>query len=179
MLESFFTEERVHGGWRFWILWVLLTNVGFFAGLLVEWLVFPSITLWLAVPMAAFFQGAVLNRHIVIFIPWIIVTTLGWWVGVFSFLLALSFIQPELPLIARLPLIGALAGLIAGIPQWYILRGEVRHIGWALMLPGVITGIPLAYFIEYDYRDLVYRPWRRPEMKSEKAEAATDKVTQP
>jgi hypothetical protein len=73
MLQTFFTEERIHSGWRFWLLWVLATNIGFFAGLSVEWIVFSNITLFLAVPIAAIFQAWVLNRHIVILIPWVLV----------------------------------------------------------------------------------------------------------
>jgi hypothetical protein len=190
MLQSFFTEERVHGGWRFWVLWVVLTNVGFFVGILAEQLALGGITLAIAVPLAAFFQSWVLNRHIVIYIPWILVTAIGWWIGLLIAPLVLNMINmPDMHPILRYVIIGAVAGFVVGIPQWYILRGQVRKIGWwwvlvsavgwASMAPGLITGIPLAQFIEYDYRDLVYRSWKRPEDAIEKPTTAKIKAVQP
>lgn len=187
MLESFFTEERVHGGWRFWIIWVLLTNIGFFAGFLVEWLALGSITLALAVPLAAIFQGWAMNRHIVIFIPWILVTAIGWWIGVAIMSLILSFMPIEMNLILRTMIISGGAGFIVGIPQWYILQAEVEKIGiwwilvsalgWAVIAPGIIQGIPLAYYIDYNYRDLVYRAWKKPETATKPP--AKTKIAQP
>ena len=194
MLSSFFTEERVHGGWRFWVLWVLLTNVGFFAGLVVEFSIFGTVTLVVAVPLAAIFQAWAMNRHIVIFIPWILVTAIGWWIGVAVSLLLLNFILPEPTFSTQwmneiLPVIftAAVSGLIVGIPQWLALRNEVHKIGiwwilvsaigWAVMAPGMITGIPLAYYIEYDYRDLVYRSWQKPATAGEQPNVATKEPT--
>jgi hypothetical protein len=190
MLQSFFTEERVHGGWRFWVLWILLTNLGFFVGILAEQLALGSISLVIAVPLAAFFQSWVLNRHIVIFIPWILVTAIGWWVGLGIAALVLSIINmPEMHPILRFVIIGAIAGLVVGIPQWLALRGQVKKIGWwwilvsaagwAVMAPGLITGIPLAQFIEYEFRDLVYRAWQRPVDAIEKPTTAKIKAAQP
>ena len=190
MQQSFFTEERVHGGWRFWVLWVVLTNAGFFIGLLAERLAFGTISLAIAVPLAAVFQAWVLNRHIVIFIPWILVTALGWWLGLIAAVLLLNSMNgAEWHPILRFIFTGAVAGLVVGIPQWYILRGQVRKIGWwwvfvsvvgwAVMAPGMITGIPLAQYIEYDFRDLVYRSWKRPENAVEKPTTAKIKAAQP
>jgi hypothetical protein len=186
MLQTFFTEERIHSGWRFWLLWVLATNIGFFAGLSVEWIVFSNITLFLAVPIAAIFQAWVLNRHIVILIPWVLVTALGWWVGVISILIALSISQLELTGILRVMVIAAWAGFIVGLLQWYILRGEVPQIGlwwvlvsaigWAILLPGMMTGIPLAHYIEYDFRDLAYRAWQPSEEAKKKESTPQSEV---
>ena len=188
MLESFFTEERVHGGWRFWVIWVILTNIGFFAGLLVE-MALGSISLILAVPLAAVFQAWAMNRHIVILIPWILVTAIGWWVGMAIMSLILYFVPNELHPIARLMIVSAGAGFIVGIPQWRLLRNQVSQIGiwwiplsavsWALLVPGILEGIPLARYIEYDYRDLVYRTWIKPEDASQKPTSAKTKVVQP
>ena len=189
MLQSFFTEERIHGGWRFWVMWVLLTNLGFFAGLLVERLALGSISLILAVPLAAIFQAWTMNRHIVIYIPWILVTAFGWWVGQIIAFLVLRGNAPNLHPILYFILMGAIAGFIVGIPQYFVLRGQVQKIGWwwvlvsaigwAVMAPGMITGIQLAYYIEYDYRDLVYRSWTRPENATEKPTNAKIKIAQP
>ena len=54
LFSSFLRLERELAGWRFWLLWVLATNVGFFPGLALG----SRISTWTVEPFSAAIVGA-------------------------------------------------------------------------------------------------------------------------
>lgn len=154
---SFLETERVTAGWRFFLLWVLMTNVGFLTGIAIELLLFKQVTFYIAILLSAFGQAWVINRHICIYLPWAIGTILFWYLGDLIASNLLSSFFPNANLLFRLIVIAALAGLLAGIPQWFFMRYWLKKIGmwwiplssvaWAILLPGIITGFVLMQFI--------------------------------
>ncbi len=160
---SFLTTEREQAGWRFLLLWLIATNLGFFAGLIPEILIAKQPTLYLAVPLAAIGQAYVINRHISIYLPWAVGTAIFWIIGL---LIGNQILNPmTLPdniagVLIYLATISAIGGLLAGIPQWVFMRDWLPDIGlwwllvsavaWTLLLPGVITGVLLMRYITAD-----------------------------
>lgn len=163
-MESFLKTEREQCGWRFWLIWVVATNIGFIFGISMEMMLFGQPNLFIAVPLAAFGQGYILNRHISIYLPWAVGTALFWLLGaaIGGQLLNMMMVTDTLMLqVLRLVIISAVGGLFAGLPQWFFMRDWlpqvglwwflVSAIGWAvIILPGVIVGTILMQMINKD-----------------------------
>lgn len=163
-MESFLKTEREQGGWRFWLLWVVATNVGFVFGISIEMMLWGQPNLYIAVPLAGFGQGYILNRHISIYLPWAVGTGLFWLLGAVlaGQLLNMMLTADTVILqILRLVIISAVGGVFAGIPQWFFMREWLPQVGlwwlllsalaWAvIILPGVIEGTILMQFITKD-----------------------------
>ena len=62
-LQHFLAMELAHVGWRFWLLFVIATNLGFFAGLGVEYLIFGAVNVYVGMILSGVGQSWVLSRH--------------------------------------------------------------------------------------------------------------------
>jgi hypothetical protein len=163
---DFLRLERERGGWRFWLLWVLATNAGFFPGLwlgtrLAELAGGPPEPVSGVIVGACFAllvgaaQSWVLARHVSERGAWALATVVGWSAGVWlagSLLLALV---PDLDTTGAVWVlaIGFLAGAAVGVPQWWVLRRAagvgawwipVSAVGWGIFFPGMVTGYALS-----------------------------------
>ena len=89
MVNEFLAREQSDIGWRFWLLWVLATNVGFFPGLAlgnqlsasVAEPVSSAVVGGMFAAMVGVAQWAVLRRHLPSTHHWITATTIGWVLG--------------------------------------------------------------------------------------------------
>lgn len=161
-MASFFEAERNQAGWRFGLLWIVMTLIGFNLGLALEFLLFSNINLYLAVPLAALPQGWVLNRHISIYIPWAASTAIVWCLGAFVTRTIVLAILPEPNWLLELGIVTVVAGILAGILQWFFMREWLPSIGiwWIVIgaiswqLPGIISGLVLTPFVTHDKVDL-------------------------
>ena len=149
------------GGWRFWVLWVLATNLGFFPGrvlgqalaaTLSEPLASSVVAVSFAMPVG-FLQWLVLRRHLPRSGSWILTTSVGWGIGAFVgaavllsatptaapgglfWIFALAFISGAAVGIAQVPLV--LRHLPELAPWWVIISA----VAWAVFFPGAITGL--------------------------------------
>lgn len=157
---SFFKAERESAGWRFLIVWIGASLAGFVPGIALEMLYLGGVSLWIAVPLALFGQGWVLNRHLSLYLPWTIGSTLIWWLvlGVSSSTMSMLPMD-NIALWIRTGTNAALAGAAMGLLQWWLLREWLPNIGiwwvavsalsWASFLPGVITGFVLMWALNY------------------------------
>ena len=163
-MKSFLKTEREQGGWRFLLLWLVATNIGFIVGISIEMMLYGQPNFYFALPFAAFGQGYILNRHISIYLPWAIGTALFWLIGASiggqlfnSIILADTLVLQ----VSRLLLTSMLGGLLAGIPQWFFMRDWLPQVGawwllvsalaWGLLIPpGIVVGIILMQMISKD-----------------------------
>ena len=157
MFKAFLEREQQHAGWRFWVLWVLLTNVAYFAGLGIERLLFGKINVYVALVLVGIAQGWALYRHLPdIWLTWTVGTAAGWAIGSASatlLLLPLVFSSMDPNSFIAIVLVGFWAGLIVGFPQWLVLRKHISQIGvwwiplsslaWGIFFPGALTGVAL------------------------------------
>ena len=164
MLNRFLRKEALMGGWRFWLLWVLATNLGFFSG---RWLGQALATTFsepfasgvfavsFALPVGLL-QWLVLRRHLPRSGSWVLTTSVGWGVGALVgaavmlsaaptaapgglfWIFALAFISGAAVGIAQMPLI--LRHLPELAPWWVI----ISVVAWDVFFPGAITGFFLA-----------------------------------
>jgi hypothetical protein len=161
-MASFFEAERNHAGWRFGLLWIVMTLVSFALGIILEWLLSGTPTLYFAVPLASLAQGWVLNRHIPIYVFWTASTTIAWLIGLFVTRAIIGALLPEPNLWLELGTATVTAGILAGFLQWFFIREWLPSIGiwWIIIgamswqLPGIISALVLTPFITYDKVDL-------------------------
>ncbi len=161
--------EQVNAGWRFWLFWVVMANIGFFSGLMMGGLVasFISDKLLQAAVTAIFIglltslaQGIVLRRHQISGLGWTVATTAGWAIGILVAGLIIfnldtstatnDFFRWVVPA-------AFIAGAVVGIPQMFVLRQRWPHkswqwivisaFGWAIQVPGMLPGFFLARWI--------------------------------
>ena len=164
MLSRFLDLERERAGWRFWLLWVLATNAGFFPGLaLGNWLR-ASATEPLASAIVGGSFGAlvgvaqwlVLRRHLAPSQHWAGATAIGWCVGASLAALLLIRLAPSVAPggFTWTLLVGFFAGAVVGVPQHRVLRRfspalsawwvPISSLAWGVFFPGVISGLFLA-----------------------------------
>ena len=160
----FLELEAKHAGWRFWVLWVLATNLGFFPGQAVGERLGASI----AEPAASALQAGcfalavgamqwlVLRRHLTGIRHWITATAVGWATGAgLGAWLLLRFAPGVAPGgVVWIVAIGVLAGALVGVPQQVALarhdarlaRGWViiSAAAWGVFFPGAVSGLFLA-----------------------------------
>jgi RsiW-degrading membrane proteinase PrsW (M82 family) len=134
-VRRFFAAESEQAGWRFWLLWVLATNLAFFPGLVQAW---------------------VLRRHFARSGSWAWASGAGWalggLVGAVALLQLAPGIAPGSP--GWIVSIGGFGGAAVGLGQlpfvrradpriapWWVL---VSAVAWGVFLPGVVTGAFLA-----------------------------------
>lgn len=154
-------------GWRFWLLWVIATNIGFFSGLYLGNLFVQDTSRPLASSvfsgcfalLASFAQWLVLRRYIKRTLHWITSSVLGWVGG--TFVLANCFVVLSFPISGSNPIwlisVALFAGAIIGLLQFRLLRKQINGLrwwwvplssfAWAIFFPGAVTGIALIYIL--------------------------------
>lgn len=153
-MASFLLKERVHVGWRFLVLWLALTNIGFVVGLGIEFALFQSVNTAIAILLTAFLQAWVLDRHLPIAVLWTIGTVVFWWIGAFASIQIIGMATPDVNIVARVGFISLLGGVLIGIPQWLLLREWIPQVRWwwlgvsALSWLGIVPGLALMRYIE-------------------------------
>ena len=161
-LHAFLAHEKQKKGWRFWLLWVVATNIGFGIGVGLEWLILGRITNLVAVPLGGVGQVLVLNRHVprhvLQHVPvgwmWAIASAVGWWLGMLPAGWLLTSFAPGLSFWPYAVAYAGIAGSIVGVTTRWVLRRAgldahwwwilVSAGGWAAQAPGMVTGIFLA-----------------------------------
>lgn len=162
-MSSFLIEEREQASWRFLVIWILASAFGFAIGAAVEILIVERLTLFVAIPLSALTQAYVINRHISIYLPWAVGTTLFWLFGLAVSSQVFTIMMPTETLIQQalfLVFTGGIAGVLAGIPQWIFMRDWLSVGPWWLVLsiieyalffiPGIISGLVLMRLITVD-----------------------------
>ena len=171
--KTYWRNEWEQVGWRFWIAWVILTNIGFFGGLVIGRFfaglftpetITTSDKIGEAIIIGAVFatltgllQGILLQRHGVPRESWTLATGFGWIAGTLIAALLLFELDPETNTadwFSWIIPVGFIAGAIVGIPQWLVLRRHLDTIGWwwilvsslawGIFFPGAISGLVLA-----------------------------------
>jgi hypothetical protein len=138
-------------GWRFWVLWVVATNAGFWLGFGLEFHITGAITNVVAVPLSGVGQAIVLSRHKPIGWLWAVGSAVGWWLGMFISGGLLAEFLPDLPFWAYAVVFAGLAGIAVGATTLWVLRRAglnadarwvaVTALAWAVQAPGMVTGI--------------------------------------
>ena len=172
LLRTFFELEKQRARWRFWLFWVIMTNIGFFSGLWVgdifaglvepgigqlgDKLIQNTLSGLIIGGLTGLAQGLVLSRHGFNAGWWTMATSLGWALGIFiagyvifnfdSSIQTNDFLRWIVPA-------AFLSGAIVGIPQWWVLRRRlptlgwwwilVSTIGWGIQFPGMVPGLVL------------------------------------
>ncbi len=164
MLASFLELERERAGWRFWTLWVLATNVGFFPGLALGSRLSASVS----EPYASAIVGAsfgalvgvaqwfVLRRHAAPSHHWASATAIGWCIGGGIGALLLGEFVPAVSQggLTWTLFVGFFAGGVVGIPQRQVLLRfspvlshwwvPISSLAWGVFFPGAVSGFFLA-----------------------------------
>lgn len=171
-VQTFFKLEKQQAGWRFWLFWVVMTNIGFFpsvwlggfvAGLvepglgqLADKLIQNTLSALIIGGLTGLAQGLVLRRHGIHGGQWPLATAVGWAVGVFVAGYLIFGLDPSVQANDFWHWIvpaGFIAGAVVGIPQWWVLRRRlltvcwwwlvVSAVGWGIQFPGAVPGIVL------------------------------------
>ena len=169
-VKSFFAKEKINAGWRFWILWVILTNIGFFSGLALSGLIgsrlgYRLLSATVSALIISFFTGlaqaVLLRRHNISVLGWTAATTIGWTAGIFcagliifnlfAYVLVTNFFYWILPS-------AFIGGFVVGMTQMFILWQQwkarsiwwipISAIGWGIQFPGMFPGLFLAHWLK-------------------------------
>ena len=164
-MRNFLQAESEKAGWRFWLLWVVGTNLAFFPGLAIgqvlaqpvqEPLASGVVGLSFAAPVGLV-QWLVLRRHFANCGSWGLATGAGWGLGGFVGAAALLQLAPRVVTgdLAWVLAIGFFGGAVVGLGQipfilraypriapWWVL---VSAVAWGSFFPGAITGLLLVY----------------------------------
>ncbi|NQU29096.1 MAG: hypothetical protein HQ525_00350 [Anaerolineae bacterium] len=137
-IKQFLEKERTHAGWRFWLLFVIMTNVGFFPGLGLEKILFGEVNVYIATAFSGIGQAWVLSRHFPERGQWAIASALGWFVGGLLSERVLASLIPDISFTLNLFLFPIIAGGVMGIPLWLVLRRYLPQVGWWWILVSAI-----------------------------------------
>jgi len=120
--------------WAIFFYWLMATTSGWLFG----WLLLPAIALAAAGVGAGVVQSLVLYRRLPKAWRWILVTAIGWAIGL---MIASPLLSSGLN-----PLSGVIVGASTGTAQWVVLRGHVRWAGWWIALSALAwtMGLSLA-----------------------------------
>lgn len=149
--------ERKYVGWRLWLLWVLVSSMGWLLGLAGGFAVGFALgrTVSGIASQSAF--GAVLGVSIGM-LQWVVlrrqISRAGWWVLATTLGMGGGFalIRAMTPTVSLLlgggPLYGAvnggLVGILVGTLQGLVLRSQVSRAGWWVLTSAVATGVGFA-----------------------------------
>lgn len=182
VIDRFLRREQRTAGWRFLLLWIVATNLGFWPGVYIGTWVSRLIPLGMPVLFdlvlrgavsglfiggaVGFMQSLILRRHIPEHGAWILATAVGWTCGVFLGGLTALVIYPDLEPFSTpyLALVGLIAGGIVGALQWPVLQDHIPWVGWwwllisaiswAISVPGAISGLVLVLILRRRYRQI-------------------------
>lgn len=169
-MRDFLQAERALAGWRFVVLWVAATNLGFFPGLRIgelladHWLPDPtslidaalhdSLITLVYIALVSALQALVLARHSPAWRGWVMVSIPGFTIGIFVGVLILDGLASPLGFWPRTILLGGIAGAVAGVPLWLVLRRHLtvglwwvplNALAWLVFFPGFVTGLALRW----------------------------------
>ena len=149
-IDRFLENERTHAGWRFWLLFVIMTNVGFFPDLALERALFCEVNVFIATTFSGIGQAWVLSRHFPERGQWAIASASGWLLGGLLSTRILAILVPEISFTLYLFVFPLIAGAVMGIPLWLVLRRYLPQVGWwwvvvsavgpAIQFPGMVMG---------------------------------------
>ncbi len=170
LLQTFFFElEEQQAGWRFWLFWVIMTNIGFFLGLwvggifaglvepgigqLADKLIQNTLGALIVGGLMGLAQGLVLRRHGFNGAWWTVATSLGWAGGIFIagyLIFSLDSTIQTNDFFRWIVPAAFIAGAVVGIPQWGVLSRRlpsvgwwwilVSALGWGIQFPGMLPG---------------------------------------
>jgi hypothetical protein len=152
-MASFFNAERIQAGWRFFLLWLIMTLLGLGIGAAIEFFVFKGINGNIAVIFASIAQAWVLNRHISIYIPWAVSAMATWWIVALIVWPLVGMMRVQNPYIP-LAIVALLAGLLAGALHYFFMKEwlpvgvwwiAVAAFSWLSL--GIIPGIVLTIIL--------------------------------
>jgi hypothetical protein len=155
-MASFFNAERVEAGWRFFILWTITNLLGLGIGAAIEFFLFKQINGNIAVFLAAIAQAWTLNRHVSLYIPWAVVSFVGWWLASVIGLIIFSMMTAPNEYVP-LAVVAVIAGLLSGGLQFYLLKEwlpvgiwwlAVAAVSWLSL--GIIPAIVLTIILSRD-----------------------------
>jgi hypothetical protein len=159
----FFAQEAERGGWRFFVLWLAATNLGFFPGMelgqalsagVAEPLASGIVACGFALPVGLL-QAWVLQRHWTRVSSWVVATTLGWLLGATLGSALLRSLAPGASEDSALWIVGLgfLSGGLVGLGQTPLVRRYrpelaagwwlISAVSWAVLFPGAISGFVL------------------------------------
>ena len=164
MLREFLGLEKERAGWRFWVLWVLATNAGFFPGLALGNRLSAATTEPLASAIVGGSFGAlvgvgqwlVLRRHCAPSHHWVTSTALGWSFGAGLGAAVFGWLLPDVVPggLTWTIVIGFFAGAVVGVPQRQLLNRfgpelsagwvPISSFAWGVFFPGAVSGLFLA-----------------------------------
>jgi hypothetical protein len=157
IFNQFLVAERSHAGWRFWLLFVIMTNVGFFSGLGLEKLLFGYVNVYIAITFSGIGQSWVLSRHFPEWGQWAIASAAGWLVGGLLSARILAILIPDISFTLNLFVFPLIAGAVMGVPQWLVLRRYLPQVGWwwilisavgpAIQFPGMVMGAAIVWLM--------------------------------
>ena len=172
LLQTFFELEKQQAGWRFWLFWVIMTNIGFFLGLWLSGVVASLVELGLGQlgnkliqntlsgliigGLTGLTQGLVLRRHGFSGGWWTVATSIGWAAGIFIagyLILSLDATIQTNDFFRWVVPAAFIAGAVVVIPQWMLLRRRLPSVGWwwilvsafgwGIQFPGMFPGLIL------------------------------------
>ena len=163
IINQFLDNERTHAGWRFWLLFVIMTNVGFFSGLGLEKLLFGQVNVYIATTLSGIGQAWVLSRHFPERGQWAIASAVGWLVGGLLASRILAILIPDISFTLNLFVFPLIAGAVMGIPLWLVLRRYLPQVGWwwilisavgpAIQFPGMVMGGAIVWLMSQQGAD--------------------------
>jgi hypothetical protein len=147
---QFLQNERVEAGWRFWLLFVMMTNVGFFLGLWLETVLFGEVNVYIGTAFSGIGQSWVLSRHFPERGQWALASAIGWFIGGMLSQHVLDLLIPDRSFTLNLFAFPIIAGGVMGFPLWLVLRRYLPRVGWwwivvsaigpSIQFPGMVMG---------------------------------------
>jgi len=177
LLQTFLELEKQQAGRRFWLFWVIMTNIGFFIGVWIggigaslvepglgqlgDKIIQNTFSGLIIGGLTGLTQGFVLRRHGFSGGWWMVATLIGWGVGIFiagylvfsldATIHTNDFFRWILPA-------AFIARAVVGIPQWAVLCRRlpsvrwwwilVSTLGWGIQFPGMVPGLVLTHLRE-------------------------------
>jgi hypothetical protein len=150
------TVERIRIGWDSWLLWVLITTIGWTLGFFIGFILADVVgDIFESGLLVDTIFGAVLASMVGVlqrfFLPvqvpragrWVLASTAG-----FALAFAGNFVVlGELGSFVELldwTVVAAFGGAVTGILQWLVLRGQVSRAGWWVLASTVGWGLSMA-----------------------------------
>jgi hypothetical protein len=163
------TVERNQIGWAIWLVWVLMTTMGYVLGWFIGFFLAQVPEEFIGSSalediLAYFIAGAVLGFGVGL-MQWLLlrgyVSRAGWWVlaSTVGWGLSMMAVVEAFDVGLGFPVSGAmlgavtggaLGGAVTGILQWLVLRGQVSRAGWWVLASTVGWGLSMAVVEAFD-----------------------------
>ena len=154
-----------------WTTWAILRGIQDVVGGTIQVAGHTRITedylaFFVLIPLVGLFSGLLQFLLLRLFISrpggWILATFLGW-MALFAILGILSILDPIGWAVVTVPFLFSIAGGVVGLAQWRVLKSQVRHAGWWILISGLawgLTGLTIGSTISesYDFWVLLLLP---------------------